>query len=152
PRTGKAAEPKRLTTDPGADTDPSLATVGGRVLVAWQAWRDGQADILVAPVDEPTKPVNVSNHPANEWSPSLAEGPGGAWAAFDSYRNGNYDIYLAKLPERGAVEPPPIAVADSSKFEARPSLAVDPSGRAWVAYEERGENWGKDFGKIPDPK
>ena len=43
-----------------------------------------------------------------------------------------------------------VVVADSPGFEARPSLAVDSNGRAWVAYEERSANWGKDFGNIPD--
>ncbi len=37
-----------------------------------------------------------------------------------------------------------VAVADSSKCEYRPSIAVDPKGRVWVAFEERTENWGKD--------
>ncbi|MFO0952500.1 MAG: hypothetical protein U0835_15410 [Isosphaeraceae bacterium] len=35
-------------------------------------------------------------------------------------------------------------MADSPKFEARPSVAVDGRGRAWVAYEERDAEWGKD--------
>ena len=152
PEAGAWTEEKRLTTDPGADVDAVLTTVKGRVLVAWQAWRDGQADILLGPVDDLSKPINVSRSPADDWSPAVATGPSGVFVAFDSYRNGNYDVFLASLPADGEAEPTITAVANSGKFEARPTLGVDSSSRAWVAYEERSENWGKDFGKFPDPK
>ena len=38
------------------------------------------------------------------------------------------------------------AVAASARYEAYPSIAYDPSGQLWVAYEQGGERWGKDFG------
>ena len=44
---------------------------------------------------------------------------------------------------RRHARPAPIAVADSPRFEARPSLAVDPQGRVWVAYEERTDELGQ---------
>ena len=142
---GPSGEAKRLTTDPGTDTDVVLATApDGRVWMAWQAWRDGQADIHLAPLDEPTRVTNLSDHPANDWSPSLAIDPSGRpCVAFDTYRNGNYDVMLARGGEDAG---PSIVVADSPRFEARPSLAIDRSGRAWIGYEERTVNWGKDFG------
>lgn len=152
PETRSSTEEKRLTTDPGADADPVLAAVKGRVLVAWQAWRDGQADILLAPVDDSSKPINVSNNSANDWAPAVAAGPSGVFIAFDSYRNGNYDVFLASLAAGGDAGPTITPVANSSKFEGRPTIGVDAGGRVWVAYEERGDNWGKDFGKLPDPK
>jgi hypothetical protein len=150
PASGAFDEPRRLTTDPGADTAPALAVAAdGRVHVAWQGWRGGQAEVLLAPIDGTAEPLNVSDHPANDWSPALAADPSGGLAvAFDTYRNGNYDVMLFRSPSRGPAGP--IAVADSPRFEARPSLAVDRQGRAWVAYEERPANWGKDFGNIPD--
>jgi hypothetical protein len=141
------SDPARLTSDPGTDTDPVLARAGdGRVFVAWQAWREGQADILLAPVAEPGKIVNLSNTTANEWSPSaVALADGGLAVAFDTYRSGSYDVLLARTGPGGA-DPKVVAVADSSAFEARPSVAVDRRGRVWVAYDERPANWGKDFG------
>jgi hypothetical protein len=138
---------ERLTEHPGADTDAVLATTAdGRVWMAWQAWLDGQADIQLAPVDAPGLAINISNDAADDWSPALAIGPDGRpCVAFDSYRNGNYDVFLYR--DRSAGAPGRlIAVADSTRFEARPSLAVDARGRAWIGYEERGDNWGKDFG------
>jgi hypothetical protein len=147
PATGALDEPRRLTTDPGADTAPALAVgADGRVHVAWQGWRGGQAEILLAPLDGAGEPRNVSGHPANDWSPALAaDASGNLVVAFDTYRYGNYDIMLSRASDWA-----PIAVADSPRFEARPSLAVDRRGRVWLAYEERPANWGKDFGNIPD--
>ncbi len=49
------------------------------------------------------------------------------------------------LPSRA---PKQFVVAASPKFEARPSIAYDPSGRLWIAYEEGPELWGKDYGSL----
>ena len=144
-----SGKPQRLTNDPGADTDAVLATgAEGVVWMAWQAWRNGQADILLAPVDDLSRTVNVSDHPADDWSPSLAIGPQGRRSvAFDSYRNGSYDVLLYR---GGDGNKRLTTVAGSTRFEVRPSLAIDAQGRTWVAYEERGDNWGKDFGVHAD--
>ena len=37
-------------------------------------------------------------------------------------------------------------MAATARYEAYPSIAYDASGRLWVAYEEGGAGWGKDFG------
>ena len=110
--------------------------------MAWQAWRDGQADILLAEVEGTEEPANVSRDPANDWSPALAfDKNGRAFVAFDSYRSGNYDVFLwTGGPAGGRLIP----VAATARYEARPTVAIDPRGRAWVAYEERDANWGKD--------
>ncbi len=136
---------KRLTNHPGTDADATLAVApDGKTWVAWQAWRDGQADIHLAPIDGAGSPMNVSDHPANDWSPSLAVDPSGrVLVAFDSYRAGNHDVFLRTRSADGQLGPI-VPVADSARFEVRPSLAVDPRGRAWIAYEERTPNWGKD--------
>jgi hypothetical protein len=137
--------PERLTTDPGTDTDVVLASdPDGRVWMAWQAWRDGQADILLAPVEEAGRPLRISETAANEWSPALAIDQGGRiHVAFDSYEAGNYDILLRTRRADGTLGSP-VKVADSDRYEARPTLAIDPRGRVWVAFEERDANWGKD--------
>ena len=145
------APAKRLTTDPGTDADPTLAVApDGQAWLAWQAWREGQADILLAPLDDPTRLLNLSETPTNEWSPSLAvDGSGRVLVAFDGYRSENHDVFL-RIREADGKLGPALAVANSDRFEARPSLAVDPRGRAWVAYEERTPNWGKDAENLVD--
>ena len=151
PKTRTLSEPKRLTTDPGADTDVVLATApDGKVWMSWQAWRDGQADVLLAEVEGTKEPANVSRDPANDWSPALAfDKNGRAFVSFDSYRSGNYDVFLwIGGPADGRLIP----LAATARFEARPTLAIDPKGRAWVAYEERDANWGKDAENLIDGK
>ena len=143
PETATWSEPKRITTDPGADTDVVLATApDGKVWMTWQAWRDGQADVMLADVDLTREPINVSRDPANDWCPALAfDRSGRVFVAFDSYRSGNYDVLLwTGGPAGGRLIP----VAATARYEARPTLAIDPKGRAWVAYEQRDPNWGKD--------
>jgi hypothetical protein len=148
---------KRLTTTPGTDTDVVLAAhpkLG--VWMAWQSWRDGQADIYLDAVDGNSggTPYRASKTAANEWSPSLAIGPEGqAFIAFDTYRAGNYDVVLHEVRlGAGLSEGHDISIADSPRYEARPIVAVDPRGRAWVAYEERDANWGKDAENLVDGK
>ena len=145
------SEPKRLTTDPGADTDVVLATApDGKVWMSWQAWREGQADILLAEVEGTKEPAIVSRHPANDWSPALAFGKDGrAFVAFDSYRSGSYDAFLWS---GGAAGGRLVAVAATARYEARPTLAIDPRGRPWVAYEERDDLWGKDAENLVEGK
>jgi hypothetical protein len=142
---------KRLTTSPSTDADPALTTApDSRVWMAWQGWVDGQADIWLAPIDGSSPPLNVSGTKANEWSPALAaDRSGNLHVAYDTYQAGNYDVVLRTRSRQGAMGPP-IAVADSWLFEARPSVAVDSRGRVWIAYEERTGNWGKDSGRL-DP-
>jgi len=151
PRRSAWSEPKRLTTDPGTDTDVVLSRgPDGKVWMAWQAWREGQAEIFLADVENPGQPLNVSNHPANDWSPSLAVAKDGRIViAFDSYRAGNYDALLWTGTASGGTL---ISVADSARYEARPTVALDAQGRAWVAYEERDAHWGKDAENLLDGK
>ena len=44
-----------------------------------------------------------------------------------------------------------VAVAATARYEAYPSIAYDPAGRLWVAYEEGAERWGKDYGAYSSP-
>src|SRR5262249_32136689 len=112
--------------------------------MAWQSWKDGQADILLAPADEAGRPIRVTDGPGNEWSPAIASGRNGQiHVAYDSYAAGNYDVRLRTYSPGGTLGAP-VAVAQTPTYETRPSLAVDPSGRVWIAYEERTEDWGKD--------
>src|SRR5262249_17943606 len=83
---------------------------------------------------------------ANDWCPTLAaDAKGSLWVAFDTYEGdkGGYDVRLVRVAADGAADSP-VLVAASPKFEARPSVAVGPPGRAWGAYEEGTESGGKD--------
>ena len=145
--------PRILNPGAGSIADLVLAAgPDGKVWVAWQAWDNGQADIRLASIDQPDRWIVVGDSPANEWSPSLAVDKGGrVHVAFDSYRSGNHDVILRTVEPDGKVGDP-VVVAGSDRFEVRPSIAVDPRGRVWVAYEERSANWGKDSENLVDGK
>ena len=136
----------RVTTNPGSDANVALAaSPQGPVWAVWQSWEDGRAYIRIAALNgEKTESRRVSAGPGNEWSPTIAiDGRRTIHVAYDTYETGNYDVELARFGANG--EPLGVLpIANTPLFEARPSVAVDPSGRVWIAYEERTENWGKD--------
>ena len=138
----------RISNEAGADIDPAAATdASGKVWVAWQSWRSGVAAIYVARQQGGgfSEPVKISNSSRNEWDPAIAADKVGHVAvAWDSYRNGNYDVYARTYYGNSWGDEIPIAA--TARYEAYPSIAYDPSGRLWIAYEEGGRNWGKDFG------
>ena len=93
-----------------------------------------------------SKPVTVASSAGNEWNPAIAaDSNGRVTVAWDSYRNGQYDVFLRTASGPGAwgKEMPGAA---SARYEAYPSIAYDPAGVLWLAYEEGAERWGKDFG------
>ena len=130
---------QRLTTDPRQDFN----VVASGEYIAWQARRDQGFDIHARRLGGET--VRVSTSEANDWRPAIAsDSKGAAWIAWDTYDAGNYDVYLRRLDGEGLGEP--IAIAVSSRFEARASVAVDGTDRVWVAFEDSNEGWGKDYG------
>lgn len=136
----------RLTKSPGADINVALATDSrGRVWAAWQGWRDGNYEVLLASADDQgewSKPRKLSTSKANDWSPAIAaDGQGKVYIAWDTYDRGNYDVLLAEAGSDEAPRP----IAASARFEARPSLVCDRDNRLWIAYDEGDEQWGKDF-------
>jgi hypothetical protein len=144
------SDPVRLTRGAGTDTDAVLATApDGKVWMAWQSFNEGRSDILLAPLDgSSSAPLKISDSPADEWSPAIAiDKSGRIHVAYDTYEAGNYDVMLRTRNADGTLSTAR-AVAASAKYEVRPSVAVDARGRAWVAYEEREAQWGKDSGPL----
>jgi hypothetical protein len=147
-----AKDQVQISKDAGSDIDPVAATdANGKVWVAWQGWRDGRAAIFTAHQDGSgfTSPEKISNSSKNEWNPAIAsDKTGRVSVAWDSYRNGNYDVYERTWSNSWGAEVP---IAATARYEAYPSIAYDPNGRLWIAYEEGGRGWGKDFGAHKSP-
>ncbi len=148
-RAMNGGRPIRLTTDRGPDIVPVATTdAKGNVWVAWQAARNGRFEIHAAQQvgDKFSAELTVASSASNEWNPAIAASSKGEVSiAWDSYRNGNYDVMLRTMDTAGkpGAEKP---VAASARYEAYPSLAYDPQGRLWIAWEESGPGWGKDWG------
>ena len=145
----------QISKEPGSDVFAVATTdSSGNAWVAWQGWRDGKAAIFAAVQrgDSFSPPMPVSASAGNEWNPAIAADLSGrVTVAWDSYRAGNYDIYMRTATSGGASSSTPNwgpekAIAASPRYEAYPSIAYDPAGRLWAAYEEGGKGWGKDFG------
>ena len=89
----------------------------------------------------------MTDEPANHWAPAIAaDRKGNVYVAWDSYENGNYDVFMRRFHD-GEPEPVvPVARSRPSRpGRAWPSMRQD---RVWIAYEQGGPNWGKDFGRV----
>jgi hypothetical protein len=156
---GAAGKQVQISNDPGNDVNPVATTdSSGNVWVAWQGWRNGKSAILAATQsgDRFGAAEAVSQSKANEWNPAIAaDSKGRVTIAWDSYRNENYDIFMrtssGMRTTSGQQWGPETPVAASARYEAYPSLAYENTGRLWVAYEEGGKGWGKDFGAYNTP-
>ena len=142
----------RVTSDKGPDIHPVMTTDNtGAPWLACQSWTDkGEATIQVfqGAGEKWQSRQRIGFAGENCWHPALAAGPqGGIAVAYDVYHNGNYDVRVSLfIPAHNKFEPLPIAT--SPRYEARPALVYDQSGRLWVAYEEGPEKWGKDYGAL----
>ena len=116
--------------------------------------RDGKFAIFArcAEGDRWHKTIYVGESKADEWNPVICSDTkeDRVWVAWDSYQSGAYNVQLRSLsggpePKLGDELQPP---ENSPRFQAHPSLACDGEGRLWVAWDEAGPNWGKDYGFL----
>src|SRR5437879_8076663 len=77
---------------------------------------------------------------------AAADSEGNVYVAWDSYRTGNYDIFLRRIANDGSMGPIQ-QVTKSVRLQAHVSVAVDGAGRVWLAWDESGANWGKDYAR-----
>ncbi len=121
----------------------------GEVQIVYQAWRGDRSatnrttDLVFAERQKDSWKVQAFpiNDNGNVW-PSAVAGGGGFALAWDCY-DGDYDVYVSTGDGTRTMP-----VGNSSRFEARPSIAYDTLGRLWIAYEEGPEQWGKNFGPL----
>lgn len=148
----KVGAEERLTNGSGPALTPVMCTdQAGNLHLAAQQWNDaGAARIVLFEKSKgdwsagPALPSPASGN--NRWYAALAASPDGKVAvAYDVYQDGDYDVHVAVVDGKQVKD---YAVASSPRFEARPSVAYDPQGRLWVAYEVGPEHWGKNFGAL----
>ena len=153
PATGKLSDEVNISNAPGNDFFNAAATdSNGRVWVTWIGQRDDSFHVFTAhQTDGPqafSPAVRITNAPGNEWEPAIATDKiGNVTIAWDTYQKGDYDVYLAKKKLDDTFDEPQ-AVAATLAFEVRPSIVYDVEDRLWVAWEQSGDNWGKQFGAL----
>jgi hypothetical protein len=137
---------RQLTSGDGPNAYHRLIRArDGTLHLIWTGYRDGESRVLWSRLkgDEWSTPADVSGPGA--WAPAAAaDSRGNLYVAWDSYSAGNYDIFLRKVNADGAMEPVQ-RVTRSTVFQAHPSVALDGQDRVWLAWDESGMNWGKDW-------
>ena len=143
---------ERLTSGAQPDTQHRLAAAtDGSLHLVWQAYRGGVARVhhrSHSPTDGWSPEQQVSGAGGNCWEPVVSATQEGVFVAWDQYGALGYDIWLrARVGGRWE---DPVPVAATPRFEAHASITSDPDGRVWLAWDEAGVNWGKDFGYPRD--
>ena len=148
-KTKKLSAPVNLSESPENDVWPVAATDGeGHVWVAWQGARENVFHIFTRhqTKDGWSKVEQVSTQTRNCWAPAIASTKGKVAIAWDTYDKGDYDVWLREYAGGKAGEARP--VADSPDYEARPAMTYDKSGALWIAWEQSGPTWGKEWGAL----
>jgi hypothetical protein len=140
--------PRKLTNGNAPNFFHKLTRdTAGNLHLVWVAHIDGVSHVMWSRLagDAWSSPAEISGPSA--WMPdAAADSQGNLWVAWDSYRNRNYDIFLRRIGADGT--PGPLQpVTKSPRFQAHVSLAVDRAGRVWLAWDESGANWGKDWAR-----
>ena len=119
----------------------------GTLHLVWVGYQDTQSHVLWSKLngDAWSQPVEISGPSA--WMPdAAADSQGNLYIAWDSYRTGNYDIFVRRVRADGGMDAVE-QVTKSSRFQAHASVAVDGRDRLWLAWDESGSNWGKDYSR-----
>jgi hypothetical protein len=151
---GKLGQAVQISSSQETDVWPVATTdSAGKVWVAWQGARNKAFKIHCRHQEGNTWSAEqtVSTQSRNCWAPAIAASVSGGKVAvaWDTYEKGDYDIFVREFDSAGKPgEARP--VANSTDYEARPAVTYDREGSLWVAYEESGPSWGKDWsGQAP---
>jgi hypothetical protein len=140
-----------VRTISSAGTSPNMfhklapAVGSGPLHLVWVGYDAGQSYLYLSNWNGSawSQPQKMSD--ASVWAPdAVTDKDGNLYLAWDSYKDGNYDIFFRRVRADGT--PDEIEqVTKAPRFEAHPSIAIDGAGRTWLAWDESGSNWGKDW-------
>lgn len=147
---GKLSDPVNLSKNEANDINPVATTdSAGKVWVAWQGVRDGAFQILSRHQTTSgwSEEIRVSTQTRNCWTPAIAASKDAKVAiAWDTYEKGDYDVWMREFSATTGAPKDAQPVAQSTLYEARPSMAYDGDSRLWISWELSGATWGKDWG------
>jgi len=119
----------------------------GNLHLVWVGFQQAESHVFWSKLTGDTWSPAVEISGPSAWMPdAAADSQGNVWVAWDSYRTGNYDIYARKISAAGELGPIQ-QITKSTRFQAHASLAVDKADRVWLAWDESGSNWGKDYNR-----
>jgi hypothetical protein len=126
------------------DLEPAVcADDSGGVLVAWQAWRGDNYEVLASPGDANGfgAELLVSACANSDREPAVAWGDGKAWIAWSSYQNMPYNIVLRTWD--GSAFSSPVQITDYQRARGfTPDVAWDEAnGVLWVTSLFINEGW-----------
>jgi hypothetical protein len=142
---GKLGDVINLSQSPGNDVSPvATRDAKGRIWVSWMGAKGSVFQIFATTLEGGKwgTPVAVSSNQGNCWDPAIASTGDRVAIAWDTYEKGDYDIWMREITSTA----PAVAVANTPDYEARPTLTFDTTGALWIAWEESGPTWGKDWG------
>jgi len=119
----------------------------GNLHLVWIGYQDGQSHVYSSRLrgNDWSEAQEISG--ASAWMPAAAvDSKGNLYVAWDSYRKGNYDIFFRRIAADGTMGEIQ-QVTKSPRFQGHASVAVDRDDRVWVAFDESGANWGKDYAR-----
>ncbi len=142
----------RLSEAPQPDLQHRVAAApDGTLHLVWQGYRNGAASVFhrsYSPSTGWSEPTRVSANGGNCWEPVVAATDRSVFVAWDQYGPDGYDVRMRHRLDGEWSEAVPVAA--TPRFEAHVAMAADADGRVWLAWDEAGPNWGKDFGYPRD--
>lgn len=149
----KTEGPGELVTISSTDSAEAFVDAGvdseGRIWVAWQSMRNGEADVYARSLSgaggDWSEEIGVATDSGGDWEPRLAfDRVGNAWVLYDSSRGNEFNLYLAKI-DGASMEVSTFPIAHTDRYEARGSIATTADGSGfWIAAERGRVRWGLD--------
>ncbi len=128
------------------------ALPGGGLGFAWQQDVGGQWDVMFREraadgTWSETRNLTEANK-LGDWHPAIVARAGELSVVWDAYDGTSFSVRAQR--KRGDAWSEAIKVTDSEVLEARASAAYDAKGRLFVAWEEGGPRWGKEYRNFQD--
>ncbi|HQY65081.1 MAG: hypothetical protein IPF92_21795 [Myxococcales bacterium] len=144
--------PTKVSDSADNEIDPAAAWDGQRLLVVWSA-DTGKAPAnlelraralgLDGKAEGPVRTLSLSRagrpHSGNVWMPALGAGQAGPWlaGAWGHDAAPAFQVFAQRLDASGAPSGEAMDLAlNAAVTQSAPSVAVDASGRRWVAWAE----------------
>jgi len=146
----------------GNQTFPQVISDGKSIIITWQDYRNGNADIYAQKLNLGGSTIwakdgiPVCRVVTNQLAPQLADdGSGGAIITWYDYRSGRgEDIYAQKISKTGTIEwqVDGVPVCDETGTQWYPKIIPDGSGGAIICWDDKRADYYDIYAQRLDPK